>query len=61
MLIVDNYWQLQYYNSKPYIMFGGNNNGNRVLSGFLDETQIQYQNNAANQLQLFLEKKFLQE
>ncbi|CAI8587583.1 unnamed protein product [Vicia faba] len=35
------------------IMFGGNNNVNRVLPGFIDETQIQYQNNAANQLQLF--------
>ncbi|XP_050905464.1 probable BOI-related E3 ubiquitin-protein ligase 3 isoform X2 [Lathyrus oleraceus] len=35
------------------IMFGGNNNVNRVLPGFVDETQIQYQNNAANQLQLF--------
>jgi E3 ubiquitin-protein ligase BOI-like protein len=34
-------------------MLGGNNNGNRGLPGFLDETQIQYQNNAANQLQLF--------
>ncbi|XP_058776419.1 BOI-related E3 ubiquitin-protein ligase 1 isoform X2 [Vicia villosa] len=34
-------------------MFGGNNNVNRVLPGFIDETQIQYQNNAANQLQLF--------
>ena len=33
-------------------MFGGNN-GNRVIPGFIDETQIQYQNSAANQLQLF--------
>ncbi|XP_061353593.1 E3 ubiquitin-protein ligase BOI-like [Gastrolobium bilobum] len=33
-------------------MLGGNN-GNSVLPVFLDETQFQYQTNAANQLQLF--------